>query len=103
MRCLRWCGGYGQVGNEIDNGLLWPEVGQPCNDSGALYYQPDCAAQGGNWPQLGALLKAGAAAVRAACPTSIIMIHSSRGSGLSGHNGLQAVAAYYANVSEQVR
>jgi len=41
-----------QIGNEIDNGMLWPEKGQACEDSGSL----SCP---NNWKNLASLLSAG--------------------------------------------
>jgi len=61
-----------QVGNEIDYGLLWAPAGRPC-DSGGYVSTTVCSD---NWPNVRALVGAGIDAVRAASPTSKIMIHT---------------------------
>lgn len=56
---------YVQVGNEINDGMLWPE--------GRL------TTNGGNFTNLGQLLKEGIAAVRAASPQTAVILHIAEG------------------------
>lgn len=66
------------VGNEIDNGMLWAEAYQSCEQGARLWVGCD-----GDWERFGALLGAGQAGVRAALGQSAaIMLHSYRGSKL---------------------
>ncbi|HEX4083804.1 MAG TPA: glycosyl hydrolase 53 family protein [Chthoniobacteraceae bacterium] len=59
-----------QVGNEITNGMLWP-------DGGPWSKQKD------KWPAFAELLKAGIRGVREAAPTARVMIHINNGGSAS--------------------
>jgi arabinogalactan endo-1,4-beta-galactosidase len=56
-----------QIGNEINGGLLWPD------------------GRWDNWDGLAALLTAGASAVRAASPTTKVVLHLAEGGNNGGH------------------
>ena len=67
-----------QVGNEITPGALWPELGQPCADSGALNTQNSQSCSN-NWPAFGELIAAGISAARIVIPSVRIAIHTDLG------------------------
>jgi len=60
-----------QVGNELDNGFMWPEAGQACTDSGSLTCSSD------NWPSFSKLMASGIQGVKDAIQSDPpkIMIH----------------------------
>jgi len=64
-----------QVGNEITSGTLWPETGQECADSGAVYVD-HCNS---NWNALGILISSGIKAARLTIPTALIAVHTDLG------------------------
>ena len=64
-----------QIGNEISCGTLWPEPGQSCIDSGALYID-QCTS---NWPALASLISSGIIAARDIVPNALIAIHTDLG------------------------
>lgn len=64
-----------QVGNEITSGTLWPETGQECSDSGAVYVD-HCSS---NWNALGILISSGIKAARLTIPTALIAVHTDLG------------------------
>lgn len=76
-----------QVGNEIDNGLLWNDAGQPCSQGGRV--EPPCTA---NFAALGALVAAGQRAVRAAAPGALVAIQSYKGSHFATTGAAEIVA-----------
>ena len=86
-----------QVGNEIDNGMLWAESDQQCSDGGALY-RPGCIdeskASQGNWPAFASLVSAGVRAVRKAAPQAEIMIHTA----LANEKDIADIVAWYQNL-----
>lgn len=90
-----------QVGNEINNGMLWPEAWQDCSDSGALF-KPGCSAvtrTQGNWPNFGSLVAAGLAQVRALTPHATVMIHTALGPDLAAPAPRAYIAGWYANLT----
>lgn len=90
-----------QVGNEVTNGMLWPETGQDCSDSGALYAS-GCAgvSPDGNWPTFARLVAAGIKAVRQQAPAAVVMVHTDRGPLLSTPAGAQEIAAWFGNLTK---
>lgn len=62
---------YVQIGNEIDQGMLWAPQGQPCNAGGYV----DNKVCKDNWPSLQLLVSKGIQGVREVSKTSKIMIH----------------------------
>jgi len=70
-----------QVGNEVSNGFLWEEPGQPCKQGGKLGL--DCSADIFNdstaFDAFGKLFDAGARGVRAACATCLVAVHTDLG------------------------
>ncbi len=82
-----------QVGNEISPGMLFPEAGQACGDSGRV--SPPCQ---GTWPQLGALLAAGIAAVRSAAPGALVAIHTDLGN--RGARAASDAIAWYTQLNQ---
>ncbi len=67
-----------QVGNEITPGALWPEIGQPCSDSGAIDTQNSQSCSK-NWPHFVELIATGISAARMVVPSARIAIHTDLG------------------------
>ena len=82
-----------QVGNEIDNGALWNEAGQPCEQGGRV--ESPCQS---NWPVFASLIAAGQKAVRAAAPSALVGIQSYKGSRLIT-TGTEEILAFFANLT----
>jgi len=82
-----------QVGNEITNGMLWTDKGQPCNDGGSLSNPCDS-----NWPYFADLVKSGIKGVRDAAgsgPSPLIMIHTDQGNGLTRWQNAQPIVDWF--------
>jgi arabinogalactan endo-1,4-beta-galactosidase len=82
-----------QVGNEINNGMLWSAPGQPCGAGGNL--SSPCEA---NFPVFASFVRAGLQAVTDACPSCLRMVHSAQGSGLADPGGVQAVVDFFSGL-----
>ncbi|GAB7050663.1 glycoside hydrolase family 53 protein [Catenuloplanes indicus] len=67
LRAQRTPAAYAQVGNEINGGMLWPD------------------GRWDNWGGLAALLTAGSAAVKAASPSTQVVLHLAEGGDNGGH------------------
>jgi len=74
-----------QVGNEIDNGFMWPVQGQACADSGSLSCSSD------NWASFSKLLANGVQGVKDAMKSNPpkIMIHIAK---MNGGNAANVVS-----------
>ena len=83
-----------QIGNEIDNGMLWAPSGQPCDHGG--YIPSPCQD---NWPYFAQLVGAGVQATRDVDDSIEIMIHTSLGNSLAGgQSAVNWIIEWYDNL-----
>jgi len=88
-----------QVGNEVTAGMLWPAQGESCAQSGALDAKGCSAEPGGNWPVFASLISAGQAAVRAATPSALLVMHTDLGNALGAAGGVARIIDWYAHLA----
>lgn len=87
-----------QIGNEITNGMLWEEAGQPCAAGGRLW----CKGQAPGWARLGRLVAEGIRGVRVACPGCRIAIHTDLGNHIAA-GGVGRLVEWYGNLSASLQ
>ena len=82
-----------QVGNEVNNGLLWANrsAGEPCSGGGQLW----CGDAEAQWSAFSGLVAAGIAGVRSACPRCEVAIHTAAQQLAPGRGGAGPVIGWY--------
>jgi arabinogalactan endo-1,4-beta-galactosidase len=88
-----------QIGNEITAGFLWNNstADELCETGGRLY----CKNGTANWKQFSALVQRGIDAVRSACPTAEVAIHTDLGNHIATL-GIAHVISWYTSLAHGI-